>query len=467
MLTRGWCVMAILSTLLAAPAGAAPTGLPPVLEDTLGRVGSYEQLARLAVGDDEAAARAARASLHAAGPAGLRAFETVHAQALDAAAEAIAAAADARFDRSDPAGLHDPARARLLSALDTICAQKDCVLSRLYWHTDLAEATRRATAENKPILSLRLLGDLGDELSCANSRFFRALLYPDPQVRALLRERFVLHWASERPAAKLTIDLGDGRTIVTTITGNSAHFVLDPSGRPVDVVPGLLDPQAFVAALAPAEALARATARQDHAARRKALAEHHAARLETLDRDWQAALVAAGERSLPTPQARTRTRPAPRAGEAAEIAITKSRVEIPTLEAQGEPIAPDPAAARFERLAARNSPAIVLSRASLGLVRTQQWRSGDPAADAGEFTAALAGLRRALALDTLRNQHELHRAVHGWFVNGAADLGLDALARRVYGELFLTPRSDPWLGLADPSTYAGLTGGGRRAQAHL
>lgn len=458
--------MAILSSLLATPAAAGPQ-LPPVLEDNLGRDRSYEQLARLAVGDDEATARAARSQLRAAGPAGLHAFERAHAAALDAAAGAIAAAADAPFDRSDPAGLTDPARMRLLSALDTICAQKDCVLSRLYWHTDLAEATRRAAAEHKPILSLRLLGDLGEELSCANSRFFRALLYPDPTVRELLRERFVLHWSSERPAPKLTIDLGDGRSVVTTITGNSAHYVLDHAGRPVDVVPGLYDPTAFVRALVDAEGIARATARLGGDARRRALAEHHAKRLADLDVAWQTELAAAGERSPSIPQARRAARPAPRAGAAAPIAITKAAVEIPTLGRLDEPIDPDPAAARFERLAAGKAPAIALARASLGLVRTQQWRSGDPARDAGEFAASLQALRRTLALDTLRNEHELRRAIHRWFVDGAADSGLDALSRRVYDELFLTPRSDPWLGLADPSTYAGLVGGGRRAQAHL
>lgn len=460
---------ALLATALFSPAApAAPAALPPVLEDTLGRDRALEQLARLAVDVDEAAATAARARLRAAGPAGLAAFERAHAAALDAAARAIEDAAGAPFDRSDPAGLAEPGRARLLAALDVVCAQKDCVLSRLYWHTDLAEATRRARAERKPILSLRLLGDLNEELSCANSRFFRALLYPHPVVRDLLRQRFVLHWSSERPAPKLTIDLGDGRTVTSTITGNSAHYVLDPTGRPVDVIPGLYDPQAFVRALVRAEGTARATARLHGDARRTALAEHHTQRLADLDDLWRREQVAAGERPRPAPQARRGARPAPRAGQAAPIAITKAAVEIPTLGMIDEPIDLDRDAARFERLAARHAPAIALSRASLGLVRTQQWRSGDPTRDAGDFAAALDALRRTLALDTLRNEHELRRAIHGWFASGAAaESGLDALNRRVYDELFLTPRADPWLGLADPSTYAGLVAGGRRAQAHL
>ena len=45
--------------------------------------------------------------------------------------------------------------------------------SQLYWYTDLEAAKAQAKRLGKPILSLRLLGKLTDEFSCANSRFFR------------------------------------------------------------------------------------------------------------------------------------------------------------------------------------------------------------------------------------------------------------------------------------------------------
>ena len=47
----------------------------------------------------------------------------------------------------------------------------------------LAEAKRSRRA----VLSLRLLGRLDEELSCANSRFFRRLLYPEPRINRVLR----------------------------------------------------------------------------------------------------------------------------------------------------------------------------------------------------------------------------------------------------------------------------------------
>jgi hypothetical protein len=37
---------------------------------------------------------------------------------------------------------------------------------------------------------------------------------------------------------------------------------------------------------------------------------------------------------------------------------------------------------------------------------------------------------------------------------------LGALNKRVYAELFLTPASDPWLGLYSPEVYTALQGGG-------
>lgn len=120
------------------------------------------------------------------------------------------------------------------------------VLQGLRWHQDLPSAIAEATRTDRRILSLRLLGRLDEELSCANSRFFRRMLYPDPRVDAVLRERFVLHWESVRAVPMITIDFGNGRMIRKPITGNSVHLVLDPAGRPLDALPGLFDPATFL-----------------------------------------------------------------------------------------------------------------------------------------------------------------------------------------------------------------------------
>ena len=114
----------------------------------------------------------------------------------------------------------------------------------------------RQSPSGKPILSLRLLGRLDEELSCANSRFFRLILYSNTEVSALLREHFILHWQSVRPVPKVTIDFGDGRKLERTLTGNSIHYILDSDGRPMDALPGLYGPQAFIRELTRAERVA-------------------------------------------------------------------------------------------------------------------------------------------------------------------------------------------------------------------
>ena len=150
--------------------------------------------------------------------------------------------------------------------LDRLCAQIHAHTTLLYWHTDLDAAFAEARRTRRPVLSLRLLGRLDEELSCANSRFFRKLLYPEPRINRMLRERFVLHWQSLRPVPKVAIDFGDGRRVVRTLTGNSLHLILDGNGRPLDALPGLFAPDVFYRLLAgervelPAAAPSRAVA---------------------------------------------------------------------------------------------------------------------------------------------------------------------------------------------------------------
>jgi hypothetical protein len=148
-----------------------------------------------------------------------------------------------RHGRELKPGVIPPAPLR--AALDQLCQMKDCYAARLYWYTDLEAAKAAAQASGKPILSLRLLGNLDQDLSCANSRFFRVALYPNVKIAKLLQEKFFLHWQSERPVPKVTVDFGNGRTMERTITGNSIHYILNSDGRPLDALPGLYGPQVF------------------------------------------------------------------------------------------------------------------------------------------------------------------------------------------------------------------------------
>jgi hypothetical protein len=162
--------------------------------------------------------------------------------------------------------------AKIDEVIDQVGAQKYCTSSRLYWYTELASAQAEARKSGKPILSLRMLGKLTDDLSCANSRFFRTMLYANTEISSYLRDHFVMHWESVRPVPKVTVDFGDGRKLQCTLGGNSVHYILAPDGRPIDALPGLFGPSVFIARLREAETTAKAYMEtNDEFQRRKSL----------------------------------------------------------------------------------------------------------------------------------------------------------------------------------------------------
>lgn len=320
--------------------------------------------------------------------------------------------------------------------LDRVCGQRDCAASRLFWYTNLEEAKAAAQRLRRPIVSLHLLGRLDEEVSCANSRFFRVLLYSDPQIAAVLRDDFVLHWKSVRPVPKITIDLGNGKTIRQTITGNSAHYLLDSDGTPLDALPGLYSPREFRARLQEWVDLHRVL---DPYTRRSTLAGYHA-RLAAAAQERALTLGIAGTRR---PVERSQRR-RPSANEAAVAAGTKMSVEAPVLRqlALGSRVA---LPIRLEELGIQYAGTVEFSEPSLELMGRKQ-----------KMTPwLLDNLRRTVAADTLFNEYELHREIHQWFAQGQVGT-LEALNERVYEELFLTPEDDPWLGLNPDAVFTAL-----------
>ena len=90
---------------------------------------------------------------------------------------------------------------RIASAIDNVAMQKDAYASRLFWLTDIEEAKRLSKETGKPILSLRLLGNLNEDFSCANSRFFRAVFYPNAQISEYLQKQLHSPLAIRPPRA--------------------------------------------------------------------------------------------------------------------------------------------------------------------------------------------------------------------------------------------------------------------------
>ena len=185
---------------------------------------------------------------------------------------------------------------RIDEALDFVAQQKDAWSqgAPLFWFNNVEAAKAAAKMANKPILSLRLLGKLTDEFSCANSRFFRAALYANTDVAQFLSDNFILLWTTERPVPKVTIDMGDGRVMTCTITGNSAHYVLDAEGRPLDCIPGLYNPEEFKAAAQRGITLNTELAGKEAEERTRLIKLYHKTRLAFVNQAFATDLRAAG-----------------------------------------------------------------------------------------------------------------------------------------------------------------------------
>jgi hypothetical protein len=328
--------------------------------------------------------------------------------------------------------------------VDEHAGQKDAVQAGLYWYRDLERAKQVAATAGKPILSLRLLGQLDCDLSCANSRFFRTVLYANAEVSAFLREQFVLHWESVRPVPVISIDFGDGRVLRRTVTGNSIHYVLTPEGKVLDALPGLYGPRRFQQQLQLALAVA---GRLDSAPDADAvLRTYHAGRLSALE-----GALAQHEfaRRLADAQVPPDGGGFPTAADAAPRAMGKAMVEAPLVRAATGEDPGDP------RGSGPSVGPVTLDARSRDLMRTKvevQRREGDA------FEALVSDFEAVVAEDMGQNELVLRpQILRRLLAEGAGDVA--ALNRWVYAEVFLTPDEDPWLGL-DSGAYSALDGAG-------
>jgi hypothetical protein len=334
-----------------------------------------------------------------------------------------------------------PEKTSLEATIDAVAAQRYATVSGLYWYTDLAQAEDAAHASGRPILSLRMLGRLDEDLSCANSRFFRVALYANSSVSQFLRDNFVLHWSSERPVPKVTIDFGDGRAIHTTLAGNSAHYVLDADGRVIDVLPGLYSPVAFQRELEVLLPLARLSPELGDSERATRIQDAWAAHAAQLDSFWnQGASTAAAPLVFPE------------VIPAENRALSKAVAERAVLPAIGM----DPTRALFFGRVVTRFDEARLDASSRALFERLVGGSLLPR----ELDACVGGFEVSLAADTMQNEIGLRPAIHSLMARAAAPLPFEALNRLVYDQVFRTPDSDPWLGLRVPGVFNGLPNGG-------
>jgi hypothetical protein len=224
------------------------------------------------------------------------------------------------------------------------------------------------------------------------------------------------------------------------------HYVLDSSGRVIDVITGLHDTGDFLSRLR--DGIAIGAQCGVRLADRSCVAARHREALEATQRAWTQlepgiptwdALVAL---DVPAPAA-------PSAVVAMPIAIGKMSIEAPMLRLMGiAPRTPAPDPIAWEDVVARvGRPPFetVLSEESQSLARLKTGRTDDEALLRATFDR--------VTRDTVQNRFTLERRVHAWLADETVPTDFASIDTRVYAELFLTPASDPWLGLRDEATW--------------
>ena len=401
--------------------------------------GPGDQFAANAVSTDTATAVTAVRELRKMGPGGLDAMFAKYAADIE------------RFSKSGEA---DDNWKRITAAIDAVAMQKDAYTSHLYWYTDIDEAKRVAKAQNKPILMLRLLGNLNEEFSCANSRLFRSVLYPNAEVSKYLRENYILHWKSVRPAPRITIDFGDGRKIERTITGNSIHYILNPDGAMIDAIPGLYSPSAFLKYMKNADVAWGVASKKPVIEQNRALMEYRKKSFDQIKKDREQAVLTTGVELAETRSGTLAILAAPMAVAKMIVVDEYSILRVYDDFAKFEP------SIKFDdwdKLARIYSPDLGVDANTVAMIHRQNAKTGLTKA---EFDGLFAKLNSFIALDTTRNDFIFHAKLYEW-LNQARGLGdVEAFNTRVYDQVFKTPNTDKWLGLYSSDVYTALDGNG-------
>jgi hypothetical protein len=254
----------------------------------------------------------------------------------------------------------------------------------------------------------------------------------------------------------VTIDFGDGRKIERTITGNSIHYVIDPKGAIIDALPGMYSPKAFLEFLTGAKsafnapAQSRTTPKGQYAAFRKANYERLTAERAEALRASKINLIEPKEPAAAVP---TAIEAAPRA--VAKMIVTN---EISILDAINDDFSkyrPQVSFDDWKKLAALHAADAKIDAAGLAFIRRQT--KGTVSEE--QFAGLVKNIEQFVALDTTMNDFVFRARIYGILSENTAD-NLEGINERIYSSVFLTPRSDEWLGLYSPDVYTALDGNG-------
>ncbi len=111
--------------------------------------------------------------------------------------------------------------------------------------------------------------------------------------------------------------------------------------------------------------------------------------------------------------------------------------------------------AAWRKIARLHASDAVLDDRSISLIRRQ-----NPTMTDDDLRQLLSKFQELIALDSVRNEYLMHTTLYTWLMGDPVRTDVEKLNKKVYDSLFLTPRSDPWLGLFSVEVYTALDNGG-------
>jgi len=352
-----------------------------------------------------------------------------------------------------------------LLLFDKVCGQKDGFYSRLFWHTNFENAKAIAKKENKNIISLCMLGDFTEDLSCANSRFFRIFLYSDNEVSNLLRTNYVLHVQSVIDVPKITIEYPDGTKQIQTITGNSMHLMMNSEGEIIDALPGLYGPAFFQNWLNTIGL--RQMESKTNPQWQKNYYSDYSKNLDTLKKITSA--ISFADTSI-AKVSELLPRPISESYLSSMQSVRKSIIEIPILS-KLQPSA-------YLNIAERNEQVKEIELQMLAQLLKLGYEIEDvrnrsvfqpmiplimqvkKKQTPEELTEAVEKVIKELTTENIRNEVLYHTRILEWLKDESLRKDMNAFINKSYKELFLTPLDDKKMGMYNPELFYGLTDDG-------
>ena len=228
------------------------------------------------------------------------------------------------------------------------------------------------------------------------------MLFSDVRIAQIASEGFEPVWQSVRPVPIVTIDFGEGRKIKRTLHGYIATYVCTPSGKVIDVLPGLYTAEVYVQRLLALYFEAQSAPKSDK-------------EFATWFAEQQKKRVEAGRKKQP-----------PKPEKKAPRDISKSiTIERPVMWALGAPPA-------VEKVA----PEVVAALEDEG--RLSVWK--------------------AMIQDTRINDSQRRRQICGYLLEKGPTAPAD-MTKWLYREVLDSDIDDPWLGLkslSDASVFSSV-----------